>query len=280
MSRKDLFGNGDLFKEEEEPDRKDYRPPEEKFVDFELIDRLVEHYHQVNSTALRSAISAVNKICGRDDDPRREYSRTVGGIWTIIKDSNVVVPNLLITGLAAKIKDEVDHTPIGKLWYLSHVVQALYNMDCDDRFVIDIRDWSNEPERTYVTGTYLHGSKDRPLFLEIFGDFYSCGDWARYCVFTLHDNVKELGGAAEYSEFIIHQQIKSAGHSIKLSKYRMSWSKYTKSNSLGLVTYESPNRNCTFSLMPGAEIKSYEGKSSNGNVLRKLNENGEWEEIG
>lgn len=242
MSRGNIFGDGKLFKEEQKQDL-EYKPPEEELVDSGLVHRLIRHY-----------------INQRDDESNRKYSlrwsfRFEAQELTSIfgEPGDTLRPQLLIDSLTALLKDELDGEDFTRTYYLTALVQALYNLNQGNEFIVNIRDWPGDwPESGNYVGNYLKGKPRNPLTLHLYGNASWCCDFAEDCNFIIHDRVWECGQGAEYSDFTFHDNVWICG---------------------------SLAKGCTFSLMPNVKIGVYSADHFRGNVLRKMNENGDWEKV-
>lgn len=210
----------DLFRdmkrsEGEEIERKEYNPPEEELVNQELIDRLVEIY-----TKDKMGLTVWVK---------QNFDSEVARLESIIRDAgDKLHPQLLIDPLTSVLGDESGTRYFRRTEYLTLVIQALYNLNYTDEFVVDIKDWNEGGKHV---GGYLHGSSDRPIILNLHGNFYSCGVQAEHCDFIIHGKVAWCGSFAG---------------------------------------------DCGFNQMPDAEIENYLAKPHRRNILREMNENGEW----
>lgn len=237
----------------------EWNPPEENLVDSELISRLVEHYIDGGD------IKKLN--LWMEDD----FGFEVQSLQTIIKESRGnVIPQPLIDSLTSVLVRESDEPlfrGFTRTMYLTAVVQALYNGDYSDRFVIDIRDW---PENGYDIGNNLNGRPDRPLTLNLYGNLRWCCLDARHVHFILNDNVRVCGSLADHCKFIFYEDVDWCGNSAKHSHFTF----HKKVRNFGMYTED-----CGFYLMPDAEMGTYYGNPSEGNLLRRLKENGEWEII-
>ncbi len=246
MSKRDwdLFGNEDLFRREQDsnPDRIEYKLPEEKLFDIGLIIRLLEHY--------------IDKIYQYNIDlglwRKDNFESEVEKLEAMIKDTgDKFNPQFLIDALTIKLKEESDTGVSSRAEYLTAVIQALYNLDYASEFVIDTREWGKNEDSCHV-GDFLKGSRDKPLILDLYGNFYWGAHWTEYCNFTLHNIVEHCGTLAEHCNFIIHGKVTMCGFD---------------------ASY------CTFSLMPHAEIEHYHADPLKGNVRKIMNDAGEWIEI-
>lgn len=217
----------DILKNMKKPEgegneKKEYTPPDEKLVDSELINSLLEHY----ITARDSKWANLSNHEAFDSN-----ARTLESIIKGAKDK--FHPQPLIDALTLMLVDYSDRQHFTITDYVTAVVQALYNLGYND-FTIDIRKWQKD-RWAYYAGGYLKGREENPLTLSLYGGFWSCCYYAQHCNFTIHDKVEWSGGHAEH---------------------------------------------CTFDLMPNARIEEYIALESWGNRLRRMNEKGEWGEIG
>lgn len=222
----------------------EYTPPEEELFEIELANKLLEHYISERDKANRRLVL----------HHPRDFQSEVHALESIIAGHNFH-PQALIDTLTLRLVVESDGknyhgNPIfTRTEYLTALVQALYNLDYGNEFVIDVRNW---PEEYYWVGKYLKGKENKPLTLNLYGDVDCCGSYAGYCDFTIHDKVESCGLGARYCNFTFYDVIENCGHSAT---------------------------NSTFNLMPGAEVKKYLAIQPNHNIKRRMNEDGEWEII-
>lgn len=172
----------------------EYTPPEEKLIDSGLVNRLVEHYIEERDKGRLD-------IFDGDD-----FKSEVQTLKSLIKEgTDKPNPQLLLDTLTVMLKDESyteesDFFP--RTYYLTAVIQALYNLNYADEFVIDIRDWGGEMYNNNTVGDFLKGKPDKPLTLNVYGDFGFCGYRAENCSFIIHNKViYGCGTGAEYCTF-------------------------------------------------------------------------------
>lgn len=258
----------DLFKdmkvhEEEDDESKEYTPPEEKLVDSDLVERLADRLMQYYiSEESNMSIRALQLVFSPEMEMKANFESDVHKVEPLIEPvPNNFTSQVVIDSLTSRLEERYANSSYSTVGtnYLTTVIQALYNLGYGDEFVIDIRDWPKQvylnllnmqADCHYSIGGCLHGRKDEPLTLRLYGDFSFCGEWARDCNFTAYGNIRHVG-KSERCRFIFHQDVQYCGL-------------YAK--------------NCTFDLMPDATMSwvGYSGRGiSRRNRLRRLNEKGE-----
>ncbi len=176
MSRGNILGNGNLFRKEPEQTSTKYTPPEERdwgsvlFNTYLLLKR--EETETWNEEGFSSAVETLESA---------------------ISTADKLEPQSLISSLTDMLRNESDNYIFSRTMYLTAVVQALYNIGYNE-FVIDVREW---PEGDYQIGNYLHGTPDKHLTLELYGNFWWCGWRAENSNFTLYDEVRNSGYEAQ-----------------------------------------------------------------------------------
>lgn len=247
MPRNVLEGAESLGEPEEDSGRRiKYKPPEQKLANFELLEKFLEHY-------------ATEQDSGRLNlSLEEDFGTIVKELESIMKDSQLLGQHL-IDKLTTDLRDE-SGSPYFRSAYLSALVQALYNLGHGSEFKINIWDWPevgsalgpNQHTVGYVVGSHLHASEDNPLTLNVAGDLETCGFSAEYCNFIIEGTTEWCGLGAENCSFTFYDYVWKCCDA----------------------------ENCRFDMLPGAEYKKYEGDPAKGNVLRRMNEDGKWEEIG
>lgn len=232
-----------------------YKPPENEIVDSELMDLLLRYY-----TDKKYKWGLDSSMLFRTLEERQEtFVHDVAKLESVIKYGNHTFNQLVIDSLTVALKKESGAVMFKGDYYLTMIAEALFNLNILDEFFINLSDW----ERTeHCVGNYLKGKPGKPLVLKVYGNLSSCGYLAKCCDFTIFDNVNSCGAGAENCRFTSHNKVEQCGLSVK----PFGW---------GCLVYTIDATDCTFSLMPNAEVENYCAKPSRGNTLRKLNEKGE-----
>lgn len=155
----------------------------------ELNKELVEYYKTLYNTGTLgwqedfcSVVQTLeSKISGKCDDPQK------------LIDSLTEEPKNMSEGL----KKRYSLDPAA-LQFLTAIVQALYNLNYGDEFVIDIRGW---PKDEYLGMFFLRGCPDRPLTLKLHGNFREVGRLGEYTNFIISGNIEHCGFFSKNSMF-------------------------------------------------------------------------------
>lgn len=229
MSRK-ILGDNVLFKAEQDSDRKVYNPAEENLFDSELIKRLWVHYlHEKESGLLPTYFWT-----------KKNFGFEVQNLKFIIKECQDKNPAQLLLEVLSSVFQEDS-------MYLTALVQALFHLNYGNEFTIDTSGW---PDRGYQVGRYLRGRENKPIILNLYGNFQECGWSAEYCDFVIHGLVEQCGRYAKHCNYTFYDMVGEYGFDAE---------------------------NCRFDFMPDAEVKNYLRTGLKGNVVRRMRETGKWE---
>lgn len=217
MSRDNIFGDGKLFKEREEQNRREWQSPQKGIVEIELAERLAEYYVKGKWPGFLFGVYA---------DEFKSATLTLTSIIEAASEKPQV--QFLIDTLTVMLKNmPATNGHYLETSYLTAMMQVLFNLGYSNEFTIDTRDWEIGDESI---GQYLEGRYDRPLTLEIYGNLYTCGHFAVFSNLVLHGGAEHAGFMSQYSRFTFHELVENCGDGAE---------------------------NCIFELMPGARIQNY-----------------------
>lgn len=239
MSRK-LFEDGTQL-EEKDSDRREYKTPENELVDPELLNQLFENYFEEKHKEINYVWYSRNY---------EDFGCLVRRLMSLLEEAgNRFHPQLYIDALIPMLRDDEFDGYLPKTGYLTALVQASYNLDYCDEFVIDTSSWCGEG---YHIGRQLEGKPERAITMHLYGDVINCAHDAIYCNLIFHNKATACAYLAKYSSLTFHDIV------------------------LGFGT---DAENCKFNLMPNALFAYYRAEPSKGNKLKRMNEDGEWEII-
>lgn len=133
---------------------------------------------------------------------RRDFESVVETLEPVVKGAGSRPESQhIIDSLIGMFQDEQDILLFSRPMYLTAVVQTLYNLNYGWEFKINLRDWPGYKPEYKSVGNYLKGRPERRLILELQGDFYLGGFYAKYCDFNFYGEVGWAGYFAEHCTF-------------------------------------------------------------------------------
>lgn len=245
------MGSGEA---EEGQDRIEYKGPEEELPEFELVYKLLKHYMDERDNGKLEIWWSWG------------FDAEVDKLESLLREwEKETEPKDIIRWLTVLLKDESDRYLFTRTEYITSVMQALYNLNLASEFEIDISDW---PEDKYFVGKSLTGKPDKRITLKLYGDTTRCCLIAEYCDFSVHGTAEECGGLVKHCNLSVYGDIKECGPFAEDSEFTV----HSNVKECGRDA-----ERCTFSEMPGAEIRYYLAWPRNENVRKRLAEVGELE---